>query len=189
MTDQADDVDQTKFGSTKLGQALGVLLSIIAAWCLATAAVYSRKLKNIPAKVVLFYHGVIGMIAAGVYWIVEAIFKGEVRTYSWNVFGVMVASCLIDTLACFMMTMAYQLDTSGFMSLLFYISIVYAYLADVFILEEPIELLEIAGVLLIFVTTFTVAVIKLRESMREKKNAVEADDQVKVGGTETNAER
>ena len=71
-------MDQTKFGSTKLGQALGVLLSIIAAWCLATAAVYSRKLKNIPAKVVLFYHGVIGMIAAGVYWIVEAIVNAAI---------------------------------------------------------------------------------------------------------------
>ena len=77
----------------------------------------------------------------------------------------MVTSCLIDTLACNMMNLAYQLDTSGFMSLLFYISIVYSYLSDIFIFKEQIEALEIAGVLLIFLTTFTVAVIKLRESM------------------------
>ena len=85
----------------------------------------------------------------------------------------MVGSVLIDTLACNMMTFAYQLDTSGFISLLFYISIVYSYLSDVFLFKEQIEGLEIIGVLLIFITTLTVATIKLRKSMLEEKaNAV-----------------
>ena len=57
--------------------------SILAAWAFAFNAVYNRKLKAIPARVILFYHGIIGMIGTGLYWIIEAIVKKQIRTYSW----------------------------------------------------------------------------------------------------------
>ena len=99
----SDDVEEV----SSLSKVLGVVLSIIAAWCFATAAVYSRKLKHIPSKVVMFYHGSIGMIGAGVYWIIEAIIKREIRTYNWKVFAIMLTSCIIDTLAVNAMNLAY----------------------------------------------------------------------------------
>ena len=170
--------EETEEDETPFNRTLGVVLSICAAWAFAVAAVYNRKLKDIPVSVVMFYHGLIGMIAAGLYLVVETIYLREFRTYTWKVFGLMTISMILDTLACNLMTMAYQLDTSGFMSLLFYISIVYSYLMDIFIFHEQIDALEICGVLIIFVTTITVATIKVKKSMDEAKtNVVEVDDE------------
>ena len=70
-------------GRTTIGKFFGVILSIIAAWAFAFNAVYNRKLKAIPARVILFYHGIIGMIGTGIYWIIEAIVRKQIRTYSW----------------------------------------------------------------------------------------------------------
>ena len=86
VTEEQNTLDTTtepEEGRTTIGKFFGVILSILAAWAFAFNAVYNRKLKAIPARVILFYHGIIGMIGTGLYWIIEAIVKKQIRTYSW----------------------------------------------------------------------------------------------------------
>ena len=70
-----ETTDTDEEGRTTIGKFFGAILSFIAAWAFAFNAVYNRKLKAIPARVILFYHGIIGMIGTGVYWIIEALVK------------------------------------------------------------------------------------------------------------------
>ena len=67
------------------------------------------------------------------------------------------------------MTIAYQSDSSGFVSLLGYAIILYGFLSDVIFFNEKILALQFVGALIIFVATFIVAVIKLCEQHRQRK--------------------
>ena len=67
------------------------------------------------------------------------------------------------------MTIAYQSDSSGFVSLLGYAIILYGFLGDVIIFNERLMALQLAGALLIFVATFVVAVVKLCQQHKERQ--------------------
>ena len=83
------------------------------------------------------------------------------------------------------MTIAYQSDSSGFVSLLGYAIIIYGFLSDIIIFNEEIMALQLAGALLIFLATFAVAVYKLCEQHRMKRKMI---TQVEITGTKTAGE-
>ena len=62
------------------------------------------------------------------------------------------------------MTIGFQRDSSGFVSLITYLLILYGFLSDLIIFNEKILLLEVIGAIVILVTTITVATIKLCEA-------------------------
>mmetsp|Transcript_31339 Transcript_31339/g.38831 ORF Transcript_31339/g.38831 Transcript_31339/m.38831 type:complete len:95 (+) Transcript_31339:1120-1404(+) len=81
------------------------------------------------------------------------------------------------------MTIAYQSDGSGFVSLLGYGIIVYSFLSDVLIFDEDLVFLQLVGALVIFTATFFVAVFKLCEQHRARKRA-ESFNKVQAGDGE-----
>ena len=55
----------------------------------------------------MFYHGIIGMIATAVYIGIETIIKKGFREYSWEVWGLLIVSAILDTGGTKTGTMAY----------------------------------------------------------------------------------
>ena len=66
------------------------------------------------------------------------------------------------------MTIAYQSDKSGFVSLIGYALIVYGFLADVTVFDETPQAMQLIGALIIFISTFFVATYKLCQQHKER---------------------
>ena len=109
----------------------------------------------------MVYHGLIGGIATSLVILIEGIIKWEFRIYTWRQYGFLAAAACFDCAACNSMTIAYQRDSSGFVSLLGYAIIIYGFMADLLFFETNIDALQMVGTSIIFVTTFVVAVNKL----------------------------
>lgn len=67
--------------------------------------------------------------------------------------------------------MAYQSDASGFVSLLSYLNIVYAYVCDTLFFETKLNLLEILAAVVILVVALSVAFYKIRQARALKKRS------------------
>lgn len=130
----------------------------------------------------MVYHGLIGGILASLFILIEAAVKGgEFRFYTLNQYLILGGAATWDTIACFSMTIAYQSDSSGFVSLLGYAIILYGFMSDVFFFDETLLPLQLFGALLIFSATIIVAVLKLYGAYKAKKAAQLKEGMAKVG--------
>ena len=78
----------------------------------------------------------VGITLAGAYILIEAAITGNgfrFTEYSGRTYGILISTLLSDSLAMFSETIAFQNDSGGFVGLLSYISIVYAYFFDQFL--------------------------------------------------------
>ena len=80
-----------------------------------------------------------------------------------------MAAALTDVVCVNTMTIAYQRDSSGFVSLLGYTIVFYGFLADIVVFKEDLLGLELAGAMLVLVATVVVAVVKLCQAYRQKQ--------------------
>ena len=146
-----------------------MIVAFISAWGLAVTSVFNRKLKTIDYTLVMVYHGFIGVILAILFIVIEGLVKsGQLRFYSLEQYLFLFGAATWDTIGCYSITIAYQSDSSGFVSLLGYAIIVYGFLSDVIFFDEQILPLQFAGAMIIFVATFIVAVYKVCEAHRER---------------------
>ena len=60
-------------------------------------------------------------------------------------------------------TIAYQSDSSGFVSLFSYLNIVYGYICDLIILDITLNAVEFSAALIILIVAIAIAYYKLRE--------------------------
>lgn len=81
----------------------------------------------------------------------------------------MFLATTLDCIACNSMTIAYQRDRSGFVSLFGYCIIIYSFLLDIVWFDEDLVWLELLGALLIFAVTFVIAFYKLCEQHKARK--------------------
>lgn len=175
-TDDEEEVSQ-------LVQNIGLGLGLLSAMTMAVNSVYNRKLKNIDYFVVMCYHGILGSAFAIVYICIEAVINGEFRIYTFVQYLILIAASVMDMLTVNCMTIAFQRDSSGFVSLISYALIFYGFLSDVIIFNEKIMVLEVIGAIIILVSTMTVATIKLCETYRQKQkqiSQVAGSDQAKA---------
>ena len=147
---------------------LGLGLAMLAAWTYSVNSVFNRKLKDLEVSVIMIYYGFGGIVAAITYITAERLIVGEFRIYTATQYLILTASAIADVIEINSMTIAYQRDSSGFVSLLGFTVVIYGFLADVFIFQESIQPLELAGAILILAATVTVSVIKLCQANREK---------------------
>ena len=99
----------------------------------------NRKLKSIDYSALMVYHGLIGGILSAIYILIEAAINGgNFRFYTLQQYLILAGAATFDAMACFSMTIAYQSDNSGFVSLLGYAIILYGFLSDVLIFDESI---------------------------------------------------
>ena len=113
---------------------------------------------------VLFYHALIGISLAaavilGEHWITG----NDFRIYTWTQYGTILLCCVFDFIALNCQTVAFQSDSSGFVSLIGYMAVLYAFIVDYLVFHESISLVEICGAILILTVTILVSVKKIRD--------------------------
>ena len=107
----------------------------------ACNAILNRALKMVSPNIIMFYHGIIGISIALVAILSEAWFiqrdTSEIRLYSQDIHitWLLIAASVLDVVALYCMTIAYQSYKSGFVALIMYVSIVYSFLADIFLFK------------------------------------------------------
>ena len=109
----------------------------------ASNNVLNRALKGINSGVIMFWHGTLGVTMAFTAVLIEylAVDRGEgngihLFNMSLKLFGLMCAATMFDTLSVNSYTIAYQSDSSGFVSLISYVSVIYAFVVDILIFNE-----------------------------------------------------
>ena len=124
----------------------------------------------------MFWHGVLGMIIAIVAVLIEffAVDLGtgnglHIFNMSLKCFGYMFGATLADTLTVNAMTIAFQSDSSGFVSLLTYFNVIYAFVADILIFKESLTWVELLAAFTILFVTVLSAIVTLRESQKLKQ--------------------
>ena len=136
---------------------------------MATCNVLNRALKATHSSVIMFYHGSLGLVFAfsGIA-ILELTGKGEaansgltILNYPPQVYLFMTAGVLCDSIALNCYTMAFQSDGSGFVALLSYLNILYAFVADRLIFQESFTLMELLATIVILIVTVGVSIYKL----------------------------
>ena len=75
-----------------------------------------------------------------------------------------------------MNTIAFQNDSSGFVSLLSYMSIVYAYFFDQFMFHEALNGIQLVAALVILTLAVSIGVYKLRIKKAQEISEKEAKD-------------
>lgn len=156
--------------STRL---LGMGLAFLLSWVYSFTCCFNRRLKNVHFAIVLFYHSIFGFLISGVIIILKSLITGDaimIFNFTGTQYLFILCGCAFDWLSLSLQTRAFQLDSSAFLSLVGYSSIVYAFVLDFVINGETITLIELMGVLMILAVTISVSVIKLRQEMMTMKD-------------------
>ena len=156
-------------------RTFGIAFAFFIAWLFAACNVINRYLKGLHYAMVIFYHALCGLTLAASYILIEHFVTGNpFRTYTADQYKTILLCCFFDFCAVNCQTLAFQNDTSGFVSLIGYMGVIYAFMADVFIFDVTISPVEIVGALLILAITVGVSVTKIRDA--QKKKAAEVLD-------------
>lgn len=161
---RADKVNETNDCVWQVSPLLIVAICMLASWSGAIQAILNRKLKLVPTNVIIFYHGLLGFILFGCFILIEAAITGDgfrFADYTGRQFGILTCCTLIDYLSLVMMTMAFQYDSSGFVGLMSYMSIVYAYFSDYFLFQQTLNGISLIAALVIMFVAIGVAFYKL----------------------------
>ena len=111
----------------------GLGCALFAAFVMAFCAVSSRMLKDSPTPIIIFYHTIGGFVMTSIFVLIECLVTGEgtrMTEYTGRQWAIAFAASACDMCALFSVTLAYQRDSSGFVALISYMNIVYAYICD-----------------------------------------------------------
>ena len=165
------DTVQSRVNDHGIGtKLLGVIFVMLAANLTAGTAVFNRSLKAVDYSIVMFFHGLFGFLCAISYFSFVYLFSGAdkaeamIKMFSLSTSDALMLTfgAIIDSIAVFGQTVAFQRSASGFVSLISFVNVVYALLTDYFIFYERIELKEIFAAGIICSVTIIVAVMKIR---------------------------
>ena len=153
-SDTVLDIDNTM----KVFAILGLFL---ASFIKANSDLLSRSLKNVYTSIIMFYHGSVGVTVTTIF----LIFNPDVKLLGHEPiqYFFLGLAVVCSTIAINCNTIAFQSDSSGFVALLGYISLLWAYSADQIIFDEQFYTIELLAACVIFITTFTIAAYKLKE--------------------------
>lgn len=170
MNSVTDDQSQLEQQESTANQFLGISVIFGVSWLFAASNVINRKLKGLHFAIILFYHALCGISIAISIILLEKLMTGNpFRIYSAQQYGIMMLCCCFDFLNTNAQTLAFQNDSSGFVSLIGYVGILYAFLTDYLIFKLQLSPLAIIGASVILIPTLTVSYFKIREGNRVKR--------------------
>ena len=179
-----DPAAEEEIESTSSQLVLGYSLVFFCSWVYSSNCVLNRSLSHVHHAIVMFYHGVGGLILAVLAISIEAaVVGGPMRFFHYdaNVYLLMVGAVLLDSMAVNAVTIAFQSSSSGFVALVGYTNILYAFLADLIIFKETFGWLEFTAAGIILCVTVGTSVYKIREGNRRK---LEQQDEFKNADSE-----
>lgn len=142
---------------------------IVVAWTHAGINVTNRRLRDVHFAIIGFYHPILGFAVTSSYMMVRKITTGDgMGTHSGWVYVEVFFACCFDFLQLCSQNIAFQNASSGFVSVLGFISVAYGFIADELIFHQSITGMELIGATMILAVCFTTAVLKLRPSHADK---------------------
>ena len=135
-------------------QIIGCTLCLITSWCYASVVVFTRIMQRIPAFVLNTYYSCVAAFATAVIIFIESQRNGgELRifTYTKDQYIASLGCSFINVVGMTCQTIALQNEKSGLITLLGYVSLVYAFMFDTLIFNETIFAQEGFGIGIIFV--------------------------------------
>ena len=113
----------------------------------------------------MFYLGLLGTLLFAIAVLVEGFIndgKFTLANYSGKQYLMCLSGCAFDTICMNSLVFAFQVSSSGFISLFTYLTIVYSLFADKFIFEQMVVAKELLAGGVIIVTSFIVSVYKIK---------------------------
>ena len=145
-------------------------MAVVVAFFGGTIPILTRKLKDIPASIMMFYMGLLGSILMAVLIGAEAYYnKSELHTvsYTGEQFFLIITSTIFSAIATSSYTIAYQSDTAGFIVLIGNVKLIYFFLSDTLIFNEVFSVVELVSVSIILVVVISVTLYKIREKNKK----------------------
>ena len=119
----------------------------------------------------MFWHGTCGLTLAILGIAIEAAVKREeplVRFFHFDrrVYWLMIAGMAFMNLGVNSQTIAFQSDSSGFVALLVYIGVLYAYISDIVIFHEKFSWIELFAAIIILTVVAGTSVYKFCQAKK-----------------------
>lgn len=175
---------------------VGILLMVVTVYLYVFQQVLTRKLQTVHVSILVFYYGLLQFISFVLYNLIEyAIFHNDqksypyksirVMTYSSRQYGYIIAWTIIDNLVTLFSMSAFQLEDTGFLTLVGQISTLYAFIVDITILDMKPELFQSLGTLIIFIFTILAIFFKNKANKEETDTIIidQENDDVKTSNT------
>lgn len=164
-------------------RAVGIVAMLFVALNDASLNVLARKMKDLHYSLIQFWFSAIGLAFLIVYLVLYSLFMMDwpsICYYSWDQMKFLIMTGVFSALNLTCLVIAYQNDKSATVSLLAYIALVYAFVADVTIFNLSFVTMEILGCLII--TFFNIITIlykmKYAPDDDEEDNGEKKDYQV-----------
>ena len=129
----------------------------------------------------MFWHSIVGLTLASIAVIADYAINDygtgnglRLFQYPRDVYALIASGLLFGTLAVVSETVAFLSASAGFVSLLSYIKLIYAFLADCLSFDENFGWVELVAASIVLIVTVFTSIVKLRESQKTKE---EDDDE------------
>ena len=160
-----DVTDPTGDEVSAAGRALGIFLIFTSAWLVAGLFVANRCLKGLDSWIIIFYHGFFGLIMSLVYFGFEVFFNEDhlfFTNYTPMQYFLTVIVVLVDAVSIYAGLKAAQSSNLGFVGLISYTQIIFAFIFDIFFFHEKLNVSDMLAVGVILLTTISVSIYKIK---------------------------
>ena len=126
---------------------------------MSTSVVTTRKMQSVHYTVVLLSYAIFGAIVLVLILSIEALVTQQLRLahYSWEAWSMTLAACLFNNFALSFQTIAMQNERPGFVTLVSYVGLVYAFAGDLVFFGETYTFRDLICILVIL--SLNVAVV------------------------------
>ena len=138
--------------NVKLATIIGCTMCMLLSMANGVLAVLTRMMQSLSVSVMMTYIALISIVIVIVVLLIEIAITGDpLRITHYNGEQVMygLLAGMLNILSLVFKIIAYQNERSGFITMLAYIGLVYAFLGDYFIFDEHFSLLAFLGLALI----------------------------------------
>ena len=143
----------------------GVTFAVMNAVGMSTVVVCTRKMQKVHHTVVLLSYGIFSAVILASALVLESAFTKHMRflNYSAEAWGMMALASVLNSFALSFQTIAMQNERPGFVTLVSYVGLVYAFIGDVLLFETKFSWVEVGCALVILALNLSVVVYNLRK--------------------------
>ena len=143
---------------------LGLVSIFICSWLISGLMVSNRLLKGVPDLIIMFFHGLAGIVVSSLYLLYDSFAKEDhlfILKYSPWQYSLLLLGSFSDCLCVYSGIRAAQSGKLGFIGLVQYVAVIYGFFADVFVFKETFRANDLIAVAVILATTVGVSVYKI----------------------------
>ena len=142
---------------------IGIFLAFCVSLLRASQCVTNRIIKDVHFTLIMFWYNAFGAIFPFIgLTIGKIVATGPFTFYSYSstAFMWLILGSLCDFTTCMAVFIAFQNDSSGFVSLLAYASVFWAFLSDALIFQNTYSFLQVGCAMMILGTCWSIAIYK-----------------------------